>query len=115
MKRVKELWSFLKLLWEIRSTAELQILLKIHRLMLSQLFFRAKEAVNTIAQNGSLCELGQKEGQVSYCPRCGQRPEYDVRHDEAFEFAHGRLAPRDRSLELHFAIELATWVKKHGR
>lgn len=84
---------------------------RMHSFMDTDTFKQAQLAVQMISENGKLRTLGEKEGQISFCPRCGQRPDQDVRHDEAFELAFGKLPPTARSKDLHFAVELARWIK----
>ncbi len=89
----------------------LKLVFRIWGFMLSKNYRKAKDAVEKVAADKGLKALGNAEGIVSYCPRCGQRPDRDVRHDEAFERAFGDLAPIARNGDLHFAIDLACWLR----
>lgn len=88
-----------------------KLIFRIWGVMLSKNYRKAKTAVEAVAADKNLKALGNAEGTVSYCPRCGQRPDRDVRHDEAFERAFGTLAPQRRLGDLHFVIELAVWLR----
>lgn len=68
-------------------------------------------AVKEIGKNIPAQKLGENEGMPTFCPRCGQIPMRDVRHDEAFELAFEKLNPPRRSCDLHFGIELARWLR----
>lgn len=87
-----------------------KLLLKMSYFMSGYVYRQAALAVEEVSKNVPAQILGEKEGMTSYCPRCGQRPTHDVRHDEAFEIAFGKIDPPRRSKDLHFAIELSRWL-----
>lgn len=89
---------------------KLRLIFKIWYFMSGYVYKSAALAVAEVEKNVPAQEMGEKEGMTSYCPRCGQRPTHDVRHDEAFELAFAKLSPARRSCELNFAIELARWL-----
>lgn len=90
----------------------LKLLLHLWLFMSSHVYGEASDAVKQVSKDFAMQTLGQKEGRISFCPRCGQRPGYDVRHDEAFEIAFSALKGRVSDRELHFAIELVFWLGK---
>lgn len=89
----------------------IKLLFRLYSLTHSALYKKAEAAVKQVGADSGLRQLGNKEGQVSYCPRCGQRPDRDVRHDEAFERAFGGIEPSSRLKDMHFAVELANWLR----
>jgi hypothetical protein len=66
----------------------------------------AGETVREIEGNGQLREVVRREGNIAFCPRCGQRPSADYRREEAFERIFGRF-PEATPAEINFAIEFA--------
>ena len=90
----------------------LKVIWRLWKFLYSPQYRAAVQAVEAVARDKSIRNLGETEGVVSFCPRCGQRPQNDVRHDEAFEIAFGILEPKQRTLRMHFALELALWLRK---
>jgi len=90
----------------------LKIVWKLWKFMYSEVFLKAQSAMEAISEDRGLRHMGELEGKGSYCPRCGQRPDHDIRHDAAFELAYGALAVKQRKRDLHFAVELAYWLKR---
>lgn len=90
----------------------LKVLFWLWWFMASRTYRAAQQAAKKVAEDAAMQRLGQAEGQVSYCPRCGQRPDHDVRHDEAFELAFNSLKKRATDGDIHFAVELAVWLGK---
>jgi len=91
--------DFIKFLWQVR------------KLINSKEYRLAKSAVEVIATDKGLRNLGELESTISYCPRCGQKPDRDVRHDAAFFLAYGELLPKARTRDLHFILELANYLR----
>ena len=91
--------DFIKFLWRIL------------KLIKSKEYGLAKSAVEVIAADKGLRNLGELESTISYCPRCGQKPDRDVRHDAAFELAFGEVKPKARTRDLHLILELANWLR----
>jgi len=89
----------------------IRFLFRIFKFMRSPTYAAARKAMLRVAGDRRIQILGNKEGMTSYCPRCGQSPQRDVRHDEAFEMAYGFLDAPDRKHDLHFAIELSYWLR----
>ncbi len=79
--------------------------------MASDVYRKACDAVEQVRRDRGLHGFADREGAPSYCPRCGQRPWGDVRHDEAFQIAHENLPVNKRSRSLNFALELALWLR----
>lgn len=88
----------------------LKLLFRLWPFLASPTYRAAQDAVGHVARDAPLQQLGQSEGKVSYCPRCGQRPDHDVRHDEAFEIVCNHLEKKATDRDIHFAVELAVWL-----
>lgn len=89
----------------------MKLFFKISYFMASYVYMVAELAVAETEKNVAIQQLGEKEGMASFCPRCGQQPVHDLRHDDAFELAFPRIAKNKRGKDLHFAIELANWLR----
>ena len=90
----------------------LKLLLRLYSFMRSANYRRAEAAVTVIAADRGLRNLGEIECSTSYCSKCGQKPDRDIRHDSAFELAFGDTKPKARTRDLHFSLELANWLRK---
>lgn len=112
---MRKCFIVLRFLWDVlRSPTRryFDILWLLWDMLRSPTFSAAESAVTQVAKDQKIRVLGQKEGKTSFCPRCGQSTQRDVRHDEAFEMAFGAIPPDGRICDLHFAIELACWLRR---
>ena len=83
------------------------LLLKLIRSVPSELFVKAVTVARDIERDKRIRPFIESQGgNISFCPRCGQRPDADYRHEQAFERIHATL-PTYKSSDIHTAIELA--------
>ena len=81
----------------------------IHRLfppVSRKLMQHAMSIVKAIEADVRFKGVVTREGNIAFCPRCGQLPQSDYRHEQAFE-AIALKFPSARRSDIHLAIELA--------
>lgn len=66
----------------------------------------ARGIAQQIEKDASFRGVVKREGNIAFCPRCGQRPFADYRREEAFERILARF-PEATPAEINFAVELA--------
>jgi hypothetical protein len=66
----------------------------------------AREIVTTIEKDPRHRAVVDREGNIQFCPRCGQKPASDYRKEEAFAMLYKKFPERKRS-DLNWAIETA--------
>ena len=71
------------------------------------------EAVLEVAQDLKLQHATALQGNVSYCPRCGQRPDGDRRFEEARELLFSKIPINTvRRVDADFCLAFAYWRRK---
>jgi hypothetical protein len=93
---------------------DLRALLCAWRIIRSPAFGLVMRNIVRVEADGALQKFAAREGKISYCPRCGQIPQRDLRHEEVFEAATsaGYSGPAH---VLNAAIELAILARRGFR
>ena len=92
----------------------IQLLLRawtLFRFVRRPLYQTAKAAVQSTSANRVLNEAALSESEVSFCPRCGQRPQDDRRKEEARLLVYA-THPNAKRADVDFSLSLAYWLRK---